>query len=288
MVIGGDIREQGVPLHRIRDNIRQLRRLGPVYAVYGNHDYDESIRPVDELLRQEQAVPLINESVVLNKGSDQLVLCGVDDPITGREVLQGAFSFLNSHDKTSHDSPFTILVSHDPNLIDWLDGLPVDLMLSGHTHGGKSPFLLLDRCQGHQLSTSIAGAGSRQRTATQTPAPGFLSAAALALPGYRCGCWRPRRPICLFCGTGGYNDCCRINKSVAWASRFESSESSASAVQGTSCMRILAPGWSWLITFRMTAAGLFRALSAQSSEPLDHVMYNRAWFFCNAPDLFIA
>ncbi|WP_028561328.1 metallophosphoesterase [Paenibacillus pinihumi] len=137
VVIGGDIREQGVPLHRIRDNIRQLRRLGPVYAVYGNHDYDESIRPVDELLRQEQAVPLINESVVLNKGSDQLVLCGVDDPITGREVLQGAFSFLNSHDKTSHDSPFTILVSHDPNLIDWLDGLPVDLMLSGHTHGGQ-------------------------------------------------------------------------------------------------------------------------------------------------------
>ncbi|MFC3790994.1 metallophosphoesterase [Paenibacillus sp. GCM10012307] len=137
VVIGGDIREYGVPLRRTRANIRKLRRLGPVYAVYGNHDYDESARSLHALLLQEQATPLVNDNIVLKRGKDRIVLCGVDDPITGRESLAEAFSFRTESKETSSDNPFTILVSHDPNLVDRLTGAPVDLMLSGHTHGGQ-------------------------------------------------------------------------------------------------------------------------------------------------------
>jgi len=132
--IGGDLREGGVPWQRTKDNARLLAQLGPVYAVYGNHDYDDPIRPLDALLREEGVQPLVN-GFVLVKGSDgsRLKICGVDDPITGRSRLAEALR------RGEGDEPglFTLLLSHDPNILDRLDGAQVDLVLSGHTHGGQ-------------------------------------------------------------------------------------------------------------------------------------------------------
>ncbi|CAG5088016.1 Protein of unknown function [Thermobacillus xylanilyticus] len=56
------------------------------------------------------------------------------------------------------------------------------------------------------------------------------------------------------------------------SSIFPSSLSSASAVQGSSCIRMLAPEWSWSSTFSITASGLFFVLESQSSDPFDQVV----------------
>lgn len=134
VLIGGDIREKGVPLARTRANLRQLRKLGPIYAVYGNHDYDEPIGPLGQLLRSEQAVPLCNEYAELVEGEERLRVCGVDDPITGRDQLHKA---LGGQGEGRDSQACIILLSHGPNLIEQLEGAKVDLMLSGHTHGGQ-------------------------------------------------------------------------------------------------------------------------------------------------------
>ena len=40
VIIGGDIRERGVPIERVEKNILKLKELGPLYFVWGNNDYE--------------------------------------------------------------------------------------------------------------------------------------------------------------------------------------------------------------------------------------------------------
>ncbi|UVI32361.1 metallophosphoesterase [Paenibacillus spongiae] len=135
VLIGGDLREKGVPLERSRDNVRKLRAIAPVYMVYGNHDYDEDIRAFDVMLRDEGVRVLVNESVVLEQGDGSLIrLIGVDDPRTGRDRLKMAVQDMEGE----AEADFTILLAHDPIIVDKLQPSDrIDLVFSGHTHGGQ-------------------------------------------------------------------------------------------------------------------------------------------------------
>jgi predicted MPP superfamily phosphohydrolase len=134
VLIGGDLREKGVPLERSRDNIRKLASIAPIYMVYGNHDHDEDLRPFEVMLQEERVRLLVNESVVLEqKDGSQIRLAGVDDPRTGRDRLALALS-----EPEDGDSLFTLLLAHDPLIAARMKpDTPVDLILCGHTHGGQ-------------------------------------------------------------------------------------------------------------------------------------------------------
>lgn len=136
VLIGGDLTEKGVPFTRVEHNIKLLSELGPVYFVYGNHDYDVNYRKLDILLRQWGVRILDNDAVLLEKGTDSLLLVGVDDPVRGRDKLHIAYS------EICMKPACTILLAHDPSIINKLmDGkYPADLILAGHTHGGQVCF----------------------------------------------------------------------------------------------------------------------------------------------------
>ena len=134
VLIGGDLREKGVPLQRSRDNVRKLSSIAPVYMVYGNHDYDDDIRPLEVMLHEERVRLLHNESVVLeqNDGS-RIRLSGVDDPRTKRDRLEMALS-----EPADGDQVFTLLLAHDPAIAFRMGKSDsIDLILCGHTHGGQ-------------------------------------------------------------------------------------------------------------------------------------------------------
>ncbi|WP_258171200.1 metallophosphoesterase [Paenibacillus sp. R14(2021)] len=136
VLIGGDLREKSVPLERSRHNLRQLARIAPVYMVYGNHDYDEDIRMLDVLLNEERVRVLVNESVVLEqRDGSRIRLAGVDDPRTNRENLKLALR----DEEDGRGELFTVLLAHDPILAKRMgaEAEHVDLILSGHTHGGQ-------------------------------------------------------------------------------------------------------------------------------------------------------
>jgi uncharacterized protein len=140
VLIGGDLRERGVPLERTRNNIKLLASLGPVYMVYGNHDYDDNARELEVLLREEGVRILSNDSVVLEqRGGDRLRLAGVDDLKSGRDRLEMALAPpVDSPSRIEQDC--TVLLAHDPVLFEKLANRPalhVDLVLAGHTHGGQ-------------------------------------------------------------------------------------------------------------------------------------------------------
>lgn len=140
VLVGGDLTERGVPLQRTRQNLRKLAGIAPVYAVYGNHDYDGDSRKLEVLLREEGVHVLVNENVLLEQADgSEVLLCGVDDPITERDRLKLALDVEDRWMAKSgpENNRFTILLSHDPLIAKRLDGAPIDLILSGHTHGGQ-------------------------------------------------------------------------------------------------------------------------------------------------------
>jgi len=140
VLIGGDLRERGVPLARTRSNVRLLSSLGPVYMVYGNHDYDDNARELEVLLREEGVRVLSNESVLLEqRGGGRLRLAGIDDSKSGRDRIEMALA-------PPIDAPMdaeqdcTVLLAHDPIMIEKVlkrTELRIDLVLAGHTHGGQ-------------------------------------------------------------------------------------------------------------------------------------------------------
>lgn len=146
VLVGGDLRERGVPLERSRANVRMLAELGPVYMVYGNHDHDEGARAFDVMLQEERVTVLSNASTLLEmRDGGVLRLAGIDDISRDREDLAAALA--PSEDGFAARPPAcTILLAHDPLIVKRMtreQAEQMDLILCGHTHGGQIVLPLL-------------------------------------------------------------------------------------------------------------------------------------------------
>jgi len=132
VIIGGDLLEGGVPLLRARQNIQKLKTLGPVYFVWGNNDYEVSQMQLKQMLKDEGVIALKNEHVfAISKYGTTCHFAGVDDLSEGQMNLKRAVSSIEPEQ-------LTILLSHNPDVIYYVDEeSKVDLILSGHTHGGQ-------------------------------------------------------------------------------------------------------------------------------------------------------
>ncbi|QTM99682.1 metallophosphoesterase [Sediminibacillus dalangtanensis] len=134
VVIGGDLAERKVPLSRIKENIRLLHKLeAPIYFVWGNNDYELDYRKLEELLEVEGVICLKNESEMVELPNGQsLCLIGFDDPDNSSPIVELL-------DKPVEDMPM-LLLSHRPSAFEEMAESiagTIDLVLSGHTHGGQ-------------------------------------------------------------------------------------------------------------------------------------------------------
>jgi len=137
VLIGGDLTERGVPAGRVRANVRLLAGIAPVYMVFGNHDYDEDVESLVELLREERVTLLRNDSRVIERGGRRIRLAGVDDLSAGRDDVRAA---LRGGVRPGRLPSCTILLAHDPLIVERMtaeDARRTDLILAGHTHGGQ-------------------------------------------------------------------------------------------------------------------------------------------------------
>jgi Predicted phosphohydrolases len=103
------------------------------YAVFGNHDYGGGAENhYEDIMSAGGFTVLKNKSVSL--ASYNVNIVGIDDCLIG----YGKPSVAND----SAASAYNIVVCHEPDIVDKYANSPVDLMISGHTHGGqvKLPF----------------------------------------------------------------------------------------------------------------------------------------------------
>lgn len=117
----------------------------PVYAVSGNHErqcgrYDEI---VDELWAEDVYL-LENSSVTVEKDGQSILLVGIKDPrhdVVTKEKM-GVIR-KNIEYELSKEDLFTILLNHRANLYPGIKDTGVDLIVSGHLHGGiiRLPFI---------------------------------------------------------------------------------------------------------------------------------------------------
>ena len=130
---------QNRPTERTLSLMRQLSALYPCYYVSGNHEAWTG--EMDALYQQteEAGVTVLRmSSGVLTVRGQRIALCGVPDPyemvFSGapdtEEQLRQALEDVDSAD-------FTVLLAHRPELLAKYAQVPLDLVGSGHAHGGQ-------------------------------------------------------------------------------------------------------------------------------------------------------
>jgi len=107
-----------------------------VWAVLGNHDHYTDPELTTQALELHHISVLNNKNTTLRRGPDKLQLSGVDDWMWNANDWIKAFAGLD-------DKRPTILLSHQPSVLELEEVKKVSLILSGHTHGGqiKLPWL---------------------------------------------------------------------------------------------------------------------------------------------------
>lgn len=116
--------------------LRQMQAPHGLWAVMGNHDAFTDPDRVTSSLRAAGIQVLSNQSAPIERDGARFWLGGVDDVLGLTADL----------DATLHNVPAdeaSILLAHEPDYADHVARYPVDLQLSGHSHGGqvRVPFL---------------------------------------------------------------------------------------------------------------------------------------------------
>lgn len=113
--------------------------IAPIYYVTGNHEsrIQEHDELIDELLSRQVTI-LDNAKTILTSGEDELLLFGLQDPaFSGTEINK------TIQELTTDFEGYSILLSHRPELFETYVEEDIDLVFSGHAHGGqfRVPFI---------------------------------------------------------------------------------------------------------------------------------------------------
>jgi predicted MPP superfamily phosphohydrolase len=116
------------------------------YAVFGNSEHKNGVRPhaFARALAAHGITPLMNSHVLLERGGATMALVGVDDPVNDKDRLADALSGIPG-------DLCTLLLMHSPDGIAEAVCRGVDVVLSGHTHGGQVTLPLLGAPYTHSL-----------------------------------------------------------------------------------------------------------------------------------------
>lgn len=120
---------------------RQAVSIAPCYYVPGNHEARISQYPefVDRLKACGVQV-LSSKQVTLTRGNARIALLGIEDPSFYDDYLFGDTASVTQRllqDISRDEDLYTVLLAHRPELFDVYAGQNIDLVFSGHAHGGQ-------------------------------------------------------------------------------------------------------------------------------------------------------
>ena len=141
VIFGGDTFDERVSLKGGLEALRAFQKEFRTFYIPGNHEiktgrYDL----VKRAARATGVRVLAGENALVVIGDNQLLICGVEDPLHQEEVYRAQ---LLQACQAVRPGRCALLVTHRPERAKDYAGLPFDLVLTGHAHGGqwRFPFL---------------------------------------------------------------------------------------------------------------------------------------------------
>ena len=142
IVLTGDLVDSNhTNVDRAVQFVDEIVKICPVYYVTGNHEYWLEKSEYDELmdgLASAGVVILDDQVVEISRGDAKFRLVGLDD----KNLADGTLgTLLNNDQNVAHEDSekkeFTVVLAHEPQYLARYAGTGVDLVLSGHAHGGQ-------------------------------------------------------------------------------------------------------------------------------------------------------
>ena len=126
---------------------RQAIKLAPVYYVSGNHE--ARVREYEDLkmgLAEAGVIVLEDQKVQITREGESISILGIDDPSFQEDYLFGYAASVTSSalsELQNESEGYTVLLAHRPELFETYVDAGVDLVFSGHAHGGqfRLPFI---------------------------------------------------------------------------------------------------------------------------------------------------
>ena len=127
------------------DELKALKTIYGTYFIVGNHEYLHGIDQIIDEVKKRDITVLENQNISIGDKDDGFNLSGVYD-IMGDRVDHHKPDLKKALQNIDKTKP-TILLAHQPKFMENITN-EVDLVLSGHTHGGQIyPFRLLVKLQ---------------------------------------------------------------------------------------------------------------------------------------------
>ena len=101
------------------------------YYITGDNDYNNDM--IDDILNKSGFNSLNNKYELIYKDKDPILISGIStkkDKTNIEDKLKDTYEYLNNN------SNYSILIMHEPNIIDKIDYDKFNLILAGHTKGG--------------------------------------------------------------------------------------------------------------------------------------------------------
>lgn len=142
IVLTGDLVDSNhTNVDRAVQFVDEIVKICPVYYVTGNHEYWLDTSEYEKLMDGLASVGVIildDQVVEISMGDAKFRLVGLDD----KSLADGTLgTLLNNAQNVAHEDSekkeFTVVLAHEPQYLARYAGTCVDLVLSGHAHGGQ-------------------------------------------------------------------------------------------------------------------------------------------------------
>lgn len=114
-----------------------LVEMSEVYYVTGNHEVASNrLEEITDALYERGVTVLSDDSVEWEQNGESIQIAGIDDPLMFPDIHEDEAT-RNSLDAAQLTDDFTLLLAHRPEYLSIYAEDEVDIVFSGHAHGGQ-------------------------------------------------------------------------------------------------------------------------------------------------------